>query len=63
MPARTVVFDAIRKHDGVRPRDLYPGEFMFISAPVMNIHCISICVCRYMYNVCPYTHKSCIPYN
>ena len=26
MPARTVVFDAIRKHDGVRNRDLYPGE-------------------------------------
>ncbi|CAI8055955.1 Helicase SKI2W, partial [Geodia barretti] len=28
MPARTVVFDAIRKHDGVRPRDLYPGEYI-----------------------------------
>ena len=25
MPARTVVFDAIMKHDGTRKRDLYPG--------------------------------------
>ncbi len=25
MPARTVVFDSMRKHDGVRMRDLLPG--------------------------------------
>ena len=25
MPARTVVFDAIRKHDGVQTRDLHTG--------------------------------------
>ena len=25
MPARTVVFDATRKHDGTRNRDLTPG--------------------------------------
>ena len=31
MPARTVVFDAIRKHDGVRPRDLYPGKKQFTT--------------------------------
>ena len=26
MPARTVVFDATQKFDGVRKRDLYPGN-------------------------------------
>ena len=26
MPARTVVFDSTRKHDGVRTRDLFPGR-------------------------------------
>ena len=26
MPARTVVFDASQKFDGVRKRDLYPGK-------------------------------------
>lgn len=25
MPARTVIFDSNRKHDGVRVRDLNPG--------------------------------------
>ena len=25
MPARTVIFDSNRKHDGVRTRDLNPG--------------------------------------
>ena len=25
MPARTVVFDAMQKHDGTRKRDLTPG--------------------------------------
>ena len=25
MPARTVVFDSTRKHDGVKTRDLLPG--------------------------------------
>ena len=25
MPARTVAFDAVRKHDGNRNRELYPG--------------------------------------
>ena len=28
MPARTVVFDSIRKHDGVKFRELLPGEFI-----------------------------------
>lgn len=28
MPAKTVVFDSIRKHDGVTFRDLLPGEFI-----------------------------------
>ena len=31
MPARTVVFDAIRKFDGVQQRDLYPGELYLCS--------------------------------
>ena len=26
MPARTVIFDSNRKHDGVRMRDLNPGN-------------------------------------
>ena len=28
MPARTVVFDNIRKHDGLNFRDLLPGEYI-----------------------------------
>ena len=28
MPARTVVFDSIRKHDGNNFRDLLPGEYI-----------------------------------
>ena len=28
MPARTVVFDSIRKHDGTNFRDLHPGEYI-----------------------------------
>ena len=28
MPARTVVFDSIRKHDGMQFRDLLPGEYI-----------------------------------
>lgn len=28
MPARTVVFDSIRKHDGTNFRDLLPGEYI-----------------------------------
>lgn len=28
MPARTVVFDSIRKHDGLNFRDLQPSEFI-----------------------------------
>ena len=28
MPARTVVFDSIRKHDGTNFRDLLPGEYV-----------------------------------
>lgn len=28
MPAKTVVFDSIRKHDGDKFRDLLPGEFI-----------------------------------
>ena len=31
MPAKTVVFDSIRKHDGVSFRDLLPGEFIQMS--------------------------------
>ena len=26
MPARTVIFDSNRKHDGIRTRDLNPGR-------------------------------------
>ena len=29
MPARTVVFDAMQKHDGTRKRDLTPGMYHF----------------------------------
>lgn len=28
MPARTVLFDSIRKHDGKQLRDLLPGEYI-----------------------------------
>lgn len=28
MPARTVLFDSIRKHDGRQLRDLLPGEYI-----------------------------------
>ena len=28
MPARTVVFDTMRKHDGTSFRDLLPGEYV-----------------------------------
>jgi antiviral helicase SKI2 len=28
MPARTVAFDSITKHDGLRNRELYPGEYV-----------------------------------
>ena len=28
MPARTVVFDTIRKHDGTQMRSLLPGEYI-----------------------------------
>uniref|UniRef100_A0A672TYZ7 SKI2 subunit of superkiller complex n=1 Tax=Strigops habroptila TaxID=2489341 RepID=A0A672TYZ7_STRHB len=31
MPARTVVFDSIRKHDGSNFRDLLPGEYIQMS--------------------------------
>ena len=31
MPARTVVFDTIRKHDGKEFRDLLPGEYIQMS--------------------------------
>ena len=35
MPARTVVFDAIRKFDGVQQRDLYPGELYLCSQVIV----------------------------
>lgn len=28
MPARTVIFDSIRKHDGTQLRTLLPGEYV-----------------------------------
>lgn len=28
MPARTVIFDSIRKHDGINFRNLLPGEYI-----------------------------------
>ncbi|XP_025907807.1 helicase SKI2W-like, partial [Nothoprocta perdicaria] len=31
MPARTVAFDSIRKHDGSGWRDLLPGEYVQMS--------------------------------
>ena len=42
MPARTVVFDAIRKFDGVQQRDLYPGT--------------CTCTCAYMYQLLHNVH-------
>lgn len=31
MPARTVVFDSIKKHDGTCQRDLKPAEYIQVS--------------------------------
>lgn len=31
MPARTVVFDSIRKHDGTGFRNLLPGSILILS--------------------------------
>ena len=41
MPARTVVFDSTRKHDGVRTRDLFPGRHRAraLSSDTCNIPC------------------------
>lgn len=38
MPARTVVFDSIRKHDGTGFRNLLPGLILSISAAITNAH-------------------------
>jgi hypothetical protein len=34
MPARSVVFNSLRKHDGTNFRDLNPGEFLQASVIV-----------------------------
>lgn len=44
MPARTVVFDSMRKHDGVRMRDLLPGGLVGGVQVLMHIHSIWQCV-------------------
>jgi len=36
MPARTVVFDNIRKHDGVNFRTLLPAEYIQVSLSLMS---------------------------
>jgi antiviral helicase SKI2 len=33
MPARTVVFSGIRKHDGRSFRDLLPGKYIMLAKP------------------------------
>ena len=43
MPARTVVFDSTRKHDGVKTRDLFPGKRMkSFSRRVATTHLLPI---------------------
>ena len=48
MPARTVVFDSTRKHDGIRMRDLFPGKQSFLRLkrtsrhPSIALHCRDI---------------------
>lgn len=38
MPARTVVFDSTRKHDGMKTRDLFTGNYMdYCQYPVLYI--------------------------
>lgn len=38
MPARTVAFDAIRKHDGTTQRELYAGASLSCDCHVINSH-------------------------
>lgn len=44
MPARTVIFDSNRKHDGIRTRDLNPGEWhdllniYYTTKHLMRVH-------------------------
>ena len=46
MPARTVVFNGIRKHDGRGFRDLLPGEYIQVwSAPTFCCVCSCVLVC------------------
>jgi antiviral helicase SKI2 len=37
MPARSVVFNSLRKHDGTNFRDLNPGEFLQASVSVEGL--------------------------
>ena len=36
MPARTVVFDSTRKHDGTGFRDLKPAEYIQVRVKCLN---------------------------
>ena len=36
MPARTVIFDSIRKHDGTGFRDLKPAEYIQVWIPIQS---------------------------
>ena len=38
MPAKTVVFDSIRKHDGVKTRDLYTGMLRLDCTSIVCVH-------------------------
>ena len=44
MPARTVVFDSIRKHDGVKTRDLFTGSLWVMLARAHNDN-LAYCIC------------------
>lgn len=45
MPARTVVFDSIRKHDGTGFRNLLPGLFLCVSPSVFPFCYMMYCLC------------------
>jgi hypothetical protein len=45
MPARTVVFNALRKHDGREFRDLLPGEYTQMAGRAGVCVCVCVCVC------------------
>lgn len=40
MPARTVVFDSIQKHDGTELRLLKPGEYVQVFLSLGEVECV-----------------------